>query len=157
MNGGYERSRAAAKGSYERRYERDFLLRVTMPVSRCSPDSRACRRSNAPRPPASPGARRPLQSGGRGKKLSDRVFAVSRHAERVSGAPSRRLAALHLRELKLSTFIASSFPTSFSKETAPRPHDALAPCSKSRHRHAPRPSASSLGQEKQKRAETAEL
>ncbi len=85
MNGAYERSRAATKGSYERRYERDFLLRVTMAVSRCSPDSWACRRSNAPHLRASPGARRPLQSGGIGKKLSDRIsrFPVMLSASEV--------------------------------------------------------------------------
>jgi hypothetical protein len=55
MNGPYERSRAATKGSYERRYERDFLLRVAMPVSHCSPDSGACRRSNVLHLRASPG------------------------------------------------------------------------------------------------------
>jgi hypothetical protein len=67
------------------------------------------------------------------------------------------LTALHLCEQKLSTFIPSSFPMFFSKEAAPPPHGALAPCSKSRHRHAPGPTASFLGQEKQKTAETAQL
>ena len=77
--------------------------------------------------------------------------------QRVSGALSRPLTALHHRELKLSCFASPSFTASCSKETAPRPHGTLAPCSKSRRRRAPSPSASFLGQEKQKPAETAEL
>jgi hypothetical protein len=142
---------AAAKGSYERRYERDFLFRVTMPVSHCTPDSWARRRSTAPHLCASPGSVGPVAERPKRQKVERPRFAFSSHAERFSGASSRRLTALHHRDLKLRTFVFSSPTTCCSEEIAPRLHGTLAPCSKSRQHLAPSTSASSLGKKSRKR------
>ncbi len=113
------------KRTYEGFYERDFLFRVAMPVSRCSPCLHTCWRDSAPHLRASPGLARPLQSDRKAQKLNVLVPRFTATRESVSGAPSRHLIILHRLKLMLSSFVATSFTTTWGKQTAPRPRSAL--------------------------------
>lgn len=109
-----------------------------MPVPRCSPYLRACRRDSAPHLWASSGLALLLQSDRNAQKLNALVPRFPATRDSASDALSCHLIVLHHCELVLSTFVATSFITSCGKETAPRPRSALAPCSGSPRRHAPR-------------------
>jgi hypothetical protein len=157
MNGRYERSRAAAKGSYERRYERDFSFAsdkaglpllsrlLSMQQVQC-----AARTRLSGGPPAV--AERPKRQ----KVERPRFAFCSRACARLwcvvtslDRTPPSRAQVVDFRFVDLHDVL--------QQETRTATPGTLAPCSKSRHRHAPSTSASFPRQEKQKTAETAEL